>query len=87
MRQVFVDRIELFIAHSSDWLPWHFLAQFMSVGINAGTHRGHKLLKLPSLYKIEIGPERPKLARHTASQMGAMARAAILVRQDVLAIQ
>ena len=42
MRQVLIDRAELFIAHSSDWLPRHFLAEFMSVGINAGTHRGEE---------------------------------------------
>jgi len=79
MRQVFVDRIELFIAHSSDWLPRHFLAEFMAVGINAGTHRGDELLKLPSLHKTKIGPERPKLSGHTTGQLGAVARTAILI--------
>src|SRR5258705_12381648 len=87
MRQVLIDRAELFIAHSSDWLPRHFLAEFMSVGINAGTHRDDELLKLPSLYKIKVGPKRPKLSGHATGQFGAMARTAIRIRQDVLAIQ
>jgi hypothetical protein len=76
MRQVLVDRIEFFVAHSSDWPPRHFLAELMSVGINAGTHRGDKLLKLPPLYKIKVGPERPKLAGHATGQFGTMARTA-----------
>ena len=85
--QIFIDCAELFIAHSSDRPPRHFLAEFMAVGINAGAHRGDELLKLPSLDKIEIGPERPKLSGHATGQLGAMARTAILIRQDVLAIQ
>ena len=75
MGQIFINCAELFIAHSSDWLPRHFLAEFMAVGINAGTHRGDELLKLPSLHQIEIGPERPKLTRHAAGQLRAVAPA------------
>ena len=86
MRQVLIDRAELFIAHSSDWLPRHFLAEFMAVGIDAGTHGGDELLKLPTLHKIKVRPERPKLTGHATGQLDAMARTAILIRHDVLAI-
>jgi hypothetical protein len=86
MRQVLVDRAELFIAHSSDRPPRHFLAEFVAVWIDAGAHRGDELLELPSLYKVEVGPERPELSRHATGQFGAMARTAVLIRQDVLAI-
>src|SRR5260221_4286235 len=86
MRQVLINRAELFIAHSSDCPPRHFLAEFMSIGIYAGTHRGHELLKLPSLYKIEVGPKRPELSGHATGQFSPMAPTAILIRQDVLAI-
>src|SRR6267142_306792 len=86
MCQVFINCGELLIAHSSDWLPRHFLVEFMSVGINAGTHRGDEFAKLPSLYKIEVGSERPKLSGYATGQLGAMACTAILIRQDVLAI-
>ena len=87
MRQVLVDRAELFIAHSSDRLPRHLVAEFMAVGVDAGAHRGDELLKLPSPHKIEVGPERPELPWHAAGQLRAMARAAILIRQDIFAIQ
>ena len=39
---IYRPRAEFFIAHSSDWLPRHFVVEFMSVGINAGTHRGEE---------------------------------------------
>ena len=77
MRQVFVDRIEFSIAHSSDWPPWHFLAEFVSVGINTNARRGYELLKLPCLDKIEVGPEQPKLSGNTTGHFGAVARAAM----------
>src|SRR5712664_3355594 len=62
--QIFIDRPEFFVAHSSDRPPRHLLAEFMAVGIDAGAHGGDEFLEFPSLYKIEIGSERPKLARH-----------------------
>jgi hypothetical protein len=32
------------------------LAEFVAVGIDAGAHGGDEFLKLPSFYKIEVGP-------------------------------
>ena len=86
MRQIFIDRAEIFVGHSPDGLPWHLLAKFMAVGIDTGAHGGDEFLKLPSLYKIEVGPERRQLTEHTAGQLVAMAGAAILIRQDIFAI-
>jgi hypothetical protein len=42
------------------------LAEFMAVGIDAGAHGGDEFLELPSLYKIEIGPERTQLTGYAA---------------------
>jgi hypothetical protein len=53
---IFIDRPEFFIAHSSDRPPRHLLAEFVAVGIDAGAHGGDEFLKLPSFYKIEVGP-------------------------------
>jgi hypothetical protein len=51
----------------------------------AGLKRQKSLsAKLPPLYKTKIGPERPKLPRHSASQLGAMARTAILRLREIL---
>jgi len=83
VRQIFIDRPEIFIGHSPDGLPRHLLAKFMAVGIDTGAHGGDEFLKLPSLYKIEVGPERRQLAGHTAGQFVAVAGAAILIRQDI----
>ena len=39
VRQELVDCAKFFIAHSSNRLPRHLLAEFMPVGIDAGSHR------------------------------------------------
>jgi hypothetical protein len=86
VRQIFIDRPEIFVGHSSDGLPRHLLAKFMAIGIDAGAHGGDEFLKFPSLYRIEVGPERRQLTGHTAGQPVAMAGPAILIRQNILAI-
>src|SRR5262245_17266722 len=84
--QIFINRPELFIAHSSDRLPRHFLADFVTTRVDPRSHRRDEFLKLPSFHKIEVGPERAKLTRHAAGQLCAMASATILIRQDVFAV-
>jgi hypothetical protein len=86
MRQIFVDRTEFLIIHSSNRPPRHLLAEFMTVGIDSGTHGCDKFLQLPSLYKIEIWPNRRHLTGRAAGQLFAVATAAILIRQDIFAI-
>jgi hypothetical protein len=34
VRQIFIDRPEFFIGHSSDRPPWHLLAELVAVGID-----------------------------------------------------
>lgn len=68
VRQIFIDSLEIFIGHSPDGLPRHLLAEFMAIGIDAGAHGDHEFLKFPSLYKIEVGPERRQLTGNTAGQ-------------------
>src|ERR1700722_19463668 len=57
----------------------------MAIGIATGAHGGDEFLKLPSLYKIEVGPERRQLTGDTAGQLVAVAGAAILIRLVMLA--
>jgi hypothetical protein len=73
VRQIFIDRTEFFIAHSSDRLPRHLLGELMRVGIDADAHAGHEFLELPSLYKIEVGPgaaRADRARRRSASRRG-----------------
>jgi hypothetical protein len=66
VRQIFIDRPEFFIGHSSDRPPWHFLAELVAVGIDAGAHGSDEFLELPSLHKTEVGSERRQLTGYTA---------------------
>src|SRR5260370_26570126 len=61
LRQIFIDRPEFFITHSSDRPPRHLLTDSMAVGINPGAHGGDELLNLPALYTFRFGPNRPDL--------------------------
>src|SRR6202020_2018513 len=86
MRKIFVDGAQFFVAHSSDRLPRHLLADFMPVRIDAAAHGGDKFLEFPILDQIEVRTDGPELTRDAAGEIPPMALAAILVGQDVFAI-
>ena len=85
MSQVFVDGRQFLIIHSSDRTPRHLSAELAAIGIDAGAHGGNEFRELPVPDQIEVGSERTDLPRHAAGQARAVALAAILIRQDVLA--
>ncbi len=58
MRQIFIERAQIVVAHAADHLPRHLLADFVSVGIDAGAHDGEKLFELPFLDEMQVGSER-----------------------------
>jgi hypothetical protein len=66
--------------------PRHLFAEFMAARIDACAHGGDTFLPFPSLDQIEVGSYRPKLTLHPARQIGPVAFATILIRQDICAI-
>jgi hypothetical protein len=86
MDQMLVDRSQFFIIHFSDGLPRHLFANFMAGGIDSGAHRRNEILQLPILHEAEAGTDRRQLSLHATFQIGAVAFAAILKRQDIFAV-
>ena len=83
MDEILVYCRQFYIVHLSNRLPRHLLAEFMSGGIDPGTHGRNELPRLPILYKIQAGTDRSQLPLNSTYQIGAVAFAAILVGQDI----
>jgi hypothetical protein len=64
--EIFIDGGQFVIIHSSERTPWHLLAEFMAVGIDAGAYGGDEFRKLLVLDEIEVRSERSHLPRHAA---------------------
>jgi len=81
--QIFVERGQFFVIHSSDVTPWHLLSQLMAIWVRASAHCGDEFLPLPLLDQIQPGPDRGDLTWLTAVQISAVAFAAILITTPV----